>query len=61
MPFEGDSAINTGVNVVLRELSFPANDISPAAKDLLCGLLSKKPSSRITVQQIHAHEFFKGL
>lgn len=64
MPFGGDAQnkIEIGVCVVKDRLQFLEEDnISPAARDLLHGLLAKNPVNRLSPQQVKGHAFFKGL
>ncbi|KAF9466262.1 kinase-like domain-containing protein [Collybia nuda] len=63
MPFGGDAnnKAEIGTSVITDELQFSKNDhVSPAAQDLLNGLLAKDPSNRLAPQDIKSHSFFKG-
>lgn len=64
MPF-GENAQNKaeiGASVLRDRLQFLDDDhVSPAAQDLLRGLLAKNPSDRLLPHQIRGHIFFTGL
>nr|XP_045622511.1 calcium/calmodulin-dependent protein kinase type IV-like [Procambarus clarkii] len=57
-PFGGDTDQETFVNITQAEFDFPEelfSDISEQAKDFICGLLVKKPSDRMTVDDCLSH------
>ncbi|KAK8727779.1 hypothetical protein OTU49_009452 [Cherax quadricarinatus] len=57
-PFGGDTDQETFVNITQGEFDFPEElfaDISDQAKDFICGLLVKKPSDRMTVDDCLNH------
>ncbi|XP_064086317.1 microtubule-associated serine/threonine-protein kinase 2-like isoform X3 [Macrobrachium nipponense] len=57
-PFGGDTDQETFVNITQAEFDFPDElfaDISVHAKDFICGLLVKKPSDRMTVDDCLNH------
>ncbi|XP_042217534.1 microtubule-associated serine/threonine-protein kinase 2-like [Homarus americanus] len=57
-PFGGDDDQETFVNITQAEFDFPEDlfaDISEQAKEFICGLLVKKPSDRMTVDDCLNH------
>ncbi|CAN6438755.1 unnamed protein product [Victoria cruziana] len=65
-PFKGEGNQETLANAVAQELKFPENpNISSHARDLIKGLLSKEPESRLGYDrgaaEIKSHPFFEGL
>lgn len=57
-PFGGDTDQETFVNITQAEFDFPEElfaDVSDHAKDFICGLLVKKPSDRLTVDECLNH------
>lgn len=57
-PFGGDTDQETFVNITQAEVDFPDelfSDISEEAKDFICGLLVKKPSDRMNVDDCLNH------
>lgn len=57
-PFGGDTDQETFVNITQAEFDFPEDlfaDVSEQAKDFICGLLVKKPSDRLTVDDCLNH------
>jgi len=65
-PFKGQGNRATLFNVVGQPLRFPENpQVSPAARDLIRGLLVKEPQKRIAYKrgatEIKQHPFFEGV
>jgi serine/threonine protein kinase len=61
-PFGGDSEKEYYSRVLHKPVYFPAaewKDVSPAAKSLIRGLLSKDPVNRLTACQALDHEWFR--
>ncbi|XP_045108449.1 calcium/calmodulin-dependent protein kinase type IV-like isoform X1 [Portunus trituberculatus] len=57
-PFGGDTDQETFVSITQAEVDFPDDlfsDISEEAKDFICGLLVKKPSDRMSVDDCLTH------
>lgn len=53
-PFHGNDIFELFENIKTKEVSFPS-EISSDLKDLIERMLEKKPSNRITIQQIENH------
>ena len=47
------------MRITANKFSIP-NTVSPAARNLICKLLSNDPSARPTLDQILDHEFMRG-
>ncbi|KAK3874349.1 hypothetical protein Pcinc_020709 [Petrolisthes cinctipes] len=57
-PFGGETDNETFVNITRAEVDFPEElfaTVSDQAKDFICGLLVKKPSDRLTVDECLSH------
>ena len=58
-PFETSTLKETYMRITANKFAIP-NTISPAARNLICKLLSNDPSARPTLDQILDHEFMRG-
>ena len=45
-------------NIVECNIDYPAQFVTPVAKDLLCKILVKDPRKRITIEEIKQHNFY---